>query len=150
MATETRNRIPWWRRWGMIVVWGVLIGLCIAAISCGDETDQSSAVNTQISADLKAMIVAQVTGYPEALDAAITQQDEDISIVLVVAGWTSESKARELGDNAVRMTKSLSPDSSPGESIGQGRYNYLVSVYDPGERLIAQGAKAKGADRITW
>ena len=48
------------------------------------------------------------------------------------------------------MTKSLSQDSPPGKAIGRGIYSYLVGVYYPDERMVAQGTKVTFADRVTW
>ncbi len=92
-----------------------------------------------------------VEGYLEVLDAAITQDGRTLSLVLVVANATSQSRAQELGDNFVRMTKSLLQDGdSPSRQIGRGEYDYLIGVYSPNEDEIAFGAKLRAADRITW
>ena len=84
------------------------------------------------------------------LDAAIGQDGSDVNLVLVVTALTSEARARELGDNFVRMTKSMSQDDPPTRSIGFGIYSYLVGVYYPDETLVAMGAKVQSSDRITW
>ena len=97
-----------------------------------------------------ATIIASVKQYPGVLDAAISQQGDQMSLVLVVHSATNESNARLLGDNFVRLCKSLSDDEPPGISIGRGKYDYLIGVYYPNEKKVAQGAKSRIADRITW
>ena len=84
------------------------------------------------------------------MDAAISQDGRDLSLVLVVAYATNERYAKQLGENFVRMLKSLSQDDPPGQSIGTGIYNYLVGVYLPNGDRVALGAKARTSDRITW
>ena len=86
----------------------------------------------------------------EVIDAAVSQIGTDISLVLIVRPATNKRRAEQLGDNFLRLAKSLSPDSSPGRSIGEGMYNYVVGVYYPNEKRLATGAKHKNADRITW
>lgn len=145
-----------------IVIGSVVVSLlflaCTIAIVVLVDSDESStkpdtasvAIDTTLSADTKAMVVSGIEGYPEVLDAAVSQRGDYISLELIVVPGTSESEAKRLGENAVRMTKSLSQDSTPGKTVGKGMYNYLVSVYYPDERVIVQGAKVTFADRITW
>ena len=87
---------------------------------------------------------------PEVMDAAVAQDGDDISLVLIVGFATNESRAKEIGENFVRMTKSLMKDGAPGREIGKGKYNYLIGVYYPNEKAVALGAKARTADRLTW
>ena len=48
------------------------------------------------------------------------------------------------------MYKSMSDDDSPSQSIGRGKYDYIVGVYYPDKTPIAIGAKASIADRLSW
>ena len=73
-----------------------------------------------------------------------------MSLVLIVHPITNESHAKQLGDSFVRMFKSLSDDDSPGSSIGRGKYDYLIGVYYPNEKRVAQGAKSRTSSRISW
>ena len=98
----------------------------------------------------KATIIASVKQYPGVLDAAISQRGDQMSLVLIVHSATNESSARLLGDNFVRLYKSLSDDEPPGSSIGRGKYDYLIGVYYPNEKKVAQGAKSRASDRISW
>ena len=142
---------------GFAVVCLLFLGCTIAVVvmaGSGEDSPKpdtaSAAVDAKLSADIKAMVLAGIEGYPAVLDVAVSQKGDDISLVLIVVPGTSESEAKRLGENAVRMTKSLSQDSPPGKTVGKGIYNYLVGVYYPDERVVAQGAKATFADRVTW
>ena len=97
-----------------------------------------------------ATIIATMKQNPGVLDAAISQQGERVSLVLIVHPITNESRARQLGDNFVRLCKSLSDDEPPGRSIGRGKYDYLIGVYYPNEKKVALGAKSSVSDRISW
>ena len=142
---------------GSVVV-SLLVLACTIAIVAMVDTSESTpkpdtvsvAVDITLAADTKAMVLSGIEGYPAVVDAAVSQEGTDINLVLIVSSSTSESEAKRLGENAVRMTKSLSQDVSPGKTLGKGIYSYLVSVYYPDERLVAQGAKVTFADRISW
>ena len=95
-------------------------------------------------------IVATMKQNPGVLDAAISERGNQISLVLIVHPITNEVGARQLGDSFVRMFKSLSDDDSPGSSIGKGKYDYLIGVYYPNEKRVAQGAKSRTSSRISW
>ena len=102
------------------------------------------------SASVNSMVVSSIEAYREVVEAAISQRGDRVSLVLIVRSATNEQRAQELGDNFVRMFKSLSPDTPPGRVIGEGMYDYVVGVYYPNEKKVASGAKAKNARRITW
>ena len=82
-------------------------------------------------------------------DAAITRDDETVSLALIVNPAIDESYAKQLGDNFVRQVKSLSDDNPPGKDIGTGKYEYLITIAY-GDQVLYQGAKSRGAVRITW
>ena len=86
----------------------------------------------------------------EVLDAAVSQEGTDVSLVIIVRSATNKGRAEQLGDNFVRLAKTFSPDSSPGRSIGTGMYNYVIGVYYPNEKKLAAGAKARNATKISW
>ena len=102
------------------------------------------------SASVNSMVVSSIEAYREVVEAAISQREDRVSLVLIVQSATNEQRAQELGDNFVRLFKSLSPDTPPGSVIGEGMYDYVVSVYYPNEKKVTSGAKAKNAQRITW
>ena len=101
------------------------------------ETQKTKAINT-------------VTGNPEAREAAITQQERVLSLVVIVNRGTSETRAKDIGDSFVRLAKTFSNDVNPGKEIGSGIYDYLIGVYFPGSVKVVSGAKASNARRIMW
>jgi len=104
----------------------------------------------------KTTAIDQIKAYPEALDAAITQDEHDLSLAIIVPKGTSEARAKELGDAFVRLVKTfglLDSDKSepaPGKEIGEGIFNYLITVAYPDQTIIIQGAKVSFATHITW
>ena len=106
--------------------------------------------DSKLTSSMKDIAVASIQAYPQVRDAAISQDGKTLSLVIVVASATSPQRAQELGDNFVRMVKSQSQDTPPGKEIGTGIYDYLVGVYYPNEKLVAQGAKSRVAKRISW
>ena len=102
------------------------------------------------AASVNSMVISSIEANREVVDAAISQRGDQVSLVLIVRSATNKQRAQELGDDFVRMFKSLSPDTAPSQAIGEGRYDYLVGVYYPNEKEVAQGAKVRSARRITW
>ena len=107
----------------------------------------------QTSADVSEFELAEQTivGYDEVTEAAINMRDGTMSLAIVVKRSTSESRAKELGSNFVRITMSLANgESSPSKEIGKSRYDYLIGVYySDGEEFIT-GAKVRRATRVSW
>ena len=136
----------------------VLLVIVIAVSVSGEDSSQkvrradpaSTTSDIVIPADVKTVILTAIQQNQEVVDAAIEQDGSDVSLVLVVRSFTSEDRAKELSDNFVRLTKTLSPDTVPGRTIGQGIYSYLVGVYYSDETQIVLGAKVRSSDRITW
>ena len=104
---------------------------------------------TRSSSSVNSMVISSIETNREVVEAAISQRGDQVSLVLIARSATNKQRAQELGDNFVRMFKSLSPDTVPGRVIGEGIYDYLVGVYYPNEKQLASGAKAKNARRIT-
>jgi hypothetical protein len=103
-----------------------------------------------LTASARQLATDAISGYPEVLDVDLRQDGLDLNLVLVVNASTSESRARELGDNFVRLVKTFSSDSPPDREIGRGSFSYLVGVYTPTQTQIALGAKSRNATRVTW
>lgn len=98
----------------------------------------------------KDLAIQSIKQQPLVLDAAISQDGNTFSLVLVVNRATNQTGARQLGDNFVRMLKTFSDDDNPGREIGRGKYDYLIGVYYSDRTQVALGAKAAGATRIRW
>ena len=95
-------------------------------------------------------MIASIEDYPRVREAAVGQDGKQLSLVIIVDYATDPDYAQELGDNFVRMTKSLLRDGGVGQRIGSGKYDYLIGVYYPNEQKVALGAKVRSADRISW
>ena len=101
--------------------------------------------------EVKDLLVAGIKASPAVLDAAVTQEGRQVSLVLIVAGIVGEGEARLLGDDFVRMAKSILSDGKVGkDGPGRGEYNYLIGVYYVNEEQVALGAKSASAEQIRW
>ena len=146
----------------VLVVLVLIIGLAVVAGQSTEGTTSEGAPRpsatssaparsiARLSDDLAAAITSGISGYPEVLEAAVVQDGDLLNLVLIVGYQTNEARARQLGDNFVRLAKSLLGDGGVGTRIGRGEYDYLVGVYYRNEELVAMGAKVGGADRLSW
>ena len=154
-----------WLLWGFLGTFALFVVIIIVALVVGGDGDEPKASpprdpavreatatpkSLTITVGVKSQIERTVKEYAGVRDALVTQEGDDVSLVLVVDYALNEARARQLGDNFVRLAKSLGPDDSPGASIGTGKLHYLVGVYYPNEDRIALGAKAKNASSISW
>jgi len=106
----------------------------------------------------KSWAIDQIKAYSEVLDAAIAQDGYTLSLAITVPAATSEARAKELGEFFVRSTKNFAllesdekqKEPVPGKEIGEGIFDYLITVASPDGTIIVQGAKAKNAIHITW
>ena len=128
---------------------GVVVLVLISSEPTEGPVGQSSESVKSVR-EVRTALLANIEGYPEVIDAAITQDGNQLSLVLVVAMRTGQSRAKELGDNFVRMAKSLMSDGGVGREIGRGKYHYLIGVYYPTEQLVARGGKAASSEGISW
>ena len=96
------------------------------------------------------MAVSTIIEEPQVLDAAVSQDGDTLNLVLVVPHSINPERAKQLGENFVRMVKSLGPDDPPGRQVGTGVFNYVIGVYYPNEKPVARGAKVSFAADISW
>ena len=99
--------------------------------------------------DARRLALLEIESRAGVRDAAVSVEGNQYSLV-VVAYATSESYARTLAEDFVRLLKSLGPDDSPGKEVGRGKYDYVVGVYYPNEEPLALGANASTAGSISW
>ena len=105
--------------------------------------------------DIETIVIESITQDMLIRDAALSQSDCGLSLVLMVNAAITEAAARELGDNFVRGVKSLGPKGSQDEplgvEIGRSQYDYQIGVYAAGtQEPIARGVKVAMARRIRW
>ena len=80
-----------------------------------------------------------------------TQRNGSEIIVAVVCDVDcTKEYARKLGDNAVRLCKSLSDDTGPEKAIGAGKYDYKIGVGASPDNIMVQGFKSCRLSHITW
>jgi len=154
--SHTKRRGARFAVFGCLGLLVLIVGSCVAIIIAasggdgGSDDEYSPPQSARTAIDVETTVISQITAYPEVLDAAINRQGDDVSLVIVVGAATNEATAKNLGENFVRLYKTFSDDDPPGQTIGSGKYHYLVGVYTPTEKQIALGAKVSFADRITW
>ena len=137
---------------------GIIAVILIIALSGGQDSGEvrrnpAAAEETgvpELSEDARWMATDTISQYDEVIDAAISQEGAKLSLALIVRNGTPERRAKELGDNFVRLVKTYSPDDTPGKEIGQGLYDYVVGVRSIDGDDIAMGAKVATSPRITW
>lgn len=120
--------------------------LSISTLMCGCSATPAPVV-TEAE---KTRAIDQILLHDGAEDAALKQKGNTLSLVVVVSHGTSADRAKEIGEDFVRLVKSFSKDVSPEREVGQGVYDYLIGVYYPGQIEIATGAKASIATSIRW
>ena len=98
----------------------------------------------------KSLAIDGIKQYPEVENAVVAQEGKQLSLVVMVVPGTSEARAKELGDSFLRMVKAHGPGPEPGEKIGKGVFDYLVSVITWDEALYVMGAKLSSSEHITW
>lgn len=103
-----------------------------------------------ISEDVMRMASDTIALELDVVDASISQQGEKLALAIIVRNGTSEGRAKQLGDNFVRMAKTFGPDDNPSKEIGRGRYDYRIGVKTLDGRTLAMGAKIGPASHITW
>ena len=107
-------------------------------------------ISANISANVEDMAVSTMMVEPQVLDAGVSRDGNQFSLVVIVPYSVNSQQAKQLGDSFVRLVKSLSPDDPPGRQIGTGVYDYVVGVYYPNEKPVARGAKSRVARSISW
>lgn len=144
-----------------VLVLALIITVCTLALDSEDDPAlprpvyQDSPTRTvqeitQPGPSASELAIDSIKAEQLVVNAAITKRGNEVSMVLIVGYATNETYAKQLGERFVRMYKSFSADSSPGKSVGDGRYDYLIGVYYPNEQRVAQGAKLSFAENITW
>ena len=127
---------------------GALLPRLIETVICVFDIGRS--VSEPDVLPIKAALLFSIKGYSEVTDAEVAVHGHTISLILEVRLSTNEVRARELGENFVRMTKSLLQDGTVGLLPGRGIYSYLVTVGHSRGAIMAHGAKHWRSDHIRW
>lgn len=119
----------------------------IFMISCAGPERAPAPIITEAE---KQMAINVIEEHRGARDAAISQNNYELSLAIIVDYGVSKAEAKDLGENFVRSVKTFSKDEAPGQEIGSGVYDYLIGVYYPNKKQIVMGAKSSIARKITW
>ena len=136
---------------------GIVAGLSITAWATDREDAGSSApfaqettIPLRLTGVQESSVIQVIEGEIDVAEAAITQNGRDLGLVIIVLPNITRERARQLGENFVRLVKTIGPDKPPGSQIGIGFYDYLIGIYYPDGSTIALGAKVRSSPDITW
>lgn len=104
----------------------------------------------EITDQQKQIAISQIKTYPGVRDAAVTQEDGMLTLVIVADYAMNAETAKQNGERFVRLVKQFGPDDNPTSEIGAGVYDYLIIVVTPAKKELARGAKVNIAKKITW
>ena len=137
----------------------IFLGLgivAIVAIACGSDDgstttgSEAKAVDT-VRESIKDIVIRSFMTNPAVSEMSITQDGNDMALVMVVDCSTSIDSAKSMGDRFVRLLKQFSPDLDPSTTeLGTGDYNYQVGVSCENGTSIAKGSKTSGSTQIAW
>jgi len=82
--------------------------------------------------------------------ATIKVKDESINLAFSVPFGTSKGRAKEIGENFVRLTMTLSSDNNPTAGLVKGKFSYMVGAVTPDEKWLVMGHKRATLSEITW
>jgi len=146
----------------------ILVAVMTFAVACGDSDDQgtsaglptsrgetvSNPVHPNVLLDItdvqQRQSLREITDYADVVEATLVQSGISVTLDLVVGGAVSEERAKELGDQFVRVVKRRGPDHRPVNQLGTGSLDYAITVLHPGELQIAKGIKRRVATQISW
>lgn len=153
-----------------IAKWMALTALVLimtVAVACGSDSEEESAglpsargetdtnpvlpnVPLDISDVQKGQALREIKDYGDVVDATLSQSGLSVTLNLVVASTVSGDRAKELGEQFVRIVKRRGPDHRPVNQIGTGSLDYSIAVSNPDEDSIAKGDKARNASKVIW
>ena len=130
--------------------------LALTAIACGNDNgstatgSEAKAVDT-VRESVKDIVIKSFMTNPAVSEMSITQDGNDMALVMVVDCSTSLNSAKSMGDRFVRLLKRFGPDLDPSTTeIGTGDYNYQVGVSCENGTSIAKGSKTTDSATIAW
>ena len=156
MTDATKQEKPPPALVGLITL--AMIGSCAYILTRDPAPQVEATMQDQCDpypSDIEALVVESIMEDVLVHDAALSQSDCGLSLVLMVNAAITEASAHERGERFVRQVKGLGPkgaqDEPLGAEIGRGQYDYTIGVYASGTREpIARGAKIAMARRIRW
>ena len=146
----------------------VLVAAITVAVACGGDSDDGTSAGLpqargetetnpvlpnlplDISDVQKGQALREIKDYGEVVDATLSQSGLTVTLDLVVVSTVSEERAKELGEQFVRIVKRRGPDHRPVNQIGTGSLDYAIAVSNPDAESIAKGDKIRAATKVIW
>lgn len=104
-----------------------------------------------LTPDETSFALTVVTNSHAVLDASIDQRGRTVALSLTVTTATPAGAARALGDDFVRLVKTIAAtEPTPGDDLGPGDFDYVVHISTPTNALVARGGKSTSARAMNW
>ena len=95
--------------------------------------------------------LAGVATSEAVIDADISQRGRTVALSLTVRDDTAPADARALGENFVRLVKTMAAAGpTPGDELGTGGFDYVIQVRTSGDALLARGGKSTSDRALHW
>lgn len=85
-----------------------------------------------------------------ATDAVIKIKEDSINLAFSVPFGTTKEEAKQIGENFVRLTMTLSNDENPNASLVKGRFSYMVGAMTPDQKWLVMGQKTSSFSKVIW
>jgi len=137
-----------------------LVIVTIAAMNGGnalrsltpDESETSPIRTTPLLGHkVRSLAIKKMRAHEVVVDAAINQEGDELSFLLIVAQGTSTAQAETLGSDFVQILESsIKETSKPEADFVSDRYSVLIGVYTPDQNRIAVAAKSRNESDLDW
>ncbi len=96
------------------------------------------------------MAKREIENRPDVIEADIAQKVDTISIAIVIPDY-SESKAKVIGEDCLRLAITFIDKENPGSQyIGYTEFDYLIGVYLQDGTQLTLGRKAASSRAFVW
>jgi len=116
----------------------------------GDD-DGAMPTDPLLTPDETSFALTGVTNSHSVLDASIDQRGRTVALSLTVTAETPPGAARALGDDFVRLVKTIAAtEPTPGDDLGPGDFDYVVHISTPTNARLARGGKSTSDRAMNW
>lgn len=136
----------------VIVTISVINGGNLLRSLTGDKSEARQIRSApMLSHKVRSLAIKQMRENEVVVDAAINQEGDELSFLLIVAQGTSTAQAETLGEDFVRVLESKIKDvQGSGEELAESKYSYLIGVYTPDQHRIAVASKSRNETDLDW
>jgi hypothetical protein len=133
---------------GLVTIIGMKIGMHTATQR---NTSRIMEIPSDIEQTYYDIAIRLMEDREQVRGAAITRNNRIFNLVLIVDPSISPDYALKLGDDFVRTVKGYL-DSFPNreKELGISRYTYLVGIFDPEKKVVAEGTKYPLSRKVRW